>query len=133
MKKLTSALVTGAILLAPAATASTAWAGVQSDSSQRSSASVTNTQAVRMAKSYLSYSAFSRAGLIKQLKYEGFTTGQATRAVDSIRVSWKKQAAKMAKSYLRYSAFSRAGLIEQLKYEGFTTGQAKYGVRAVGL
>ena len=42
-----------------------------------------NTQAAKAAKSYLSYSAFSRKGLIEQLMYEGYTLEQATFGVDS--------------------------------------------------
>ncbi|GIE45323.1 Ltp family lipoprotein [Actinoplanes lobatus] len=95
--------------------------------------SVAQKNAARMAASYLKYSAFSRSGLIEQLKYEGFSTKLATYGVDAQHANWKKQAAKMAKSYLKYSAFSRQGLIDQLKYEGFTTAQATYGVNQAGL
>ena len=123
----------GMIILAQTATASAASAFDASDVSYGASSTSAYRQAVIMAKSYLNYSAFSSSGLIEQLKYEGFTKGQATRAVGSMSVNWKKQAAKKAKSYLELQAFSRSGLIEQLKYEGFTNGQAAYGVRAVGL
>jgi hypothetical protein len=40
-----------------------------------------NEQAYLMAKEYLDYTHFSRSGLIGQLKYEGFTTKQATYGV----------------------------------------------------
>ena len=36
-----------------------------------------NEQAVRVAKSYLDYSSFSRSGLLEQLEYEGFSHSQA--------------------------------------------------------
>lgn len=84
--------------------------------------------AVRKAQQYLSTSAFSRQGLIEQLEYEGFSTADATYAVDSITVDWDQQAAKKAQQYLSRSAFSRQGLLEQLEYEGFTPSQAAYGV-----
>ena len=83
-----------------------------------------------MAQNYLRTMPFSKSGLIQQLKFEGFSTRQATRAAVSVRVSWKSQAAKMAKNYLETMPFSKSGLLEQLKFEGFTTGQAAYGVRA---
>ncbi|WKG04653.1 Ltp family lipoprotein [Mycolicibacterium sp. HK-90] len=89
--------------------------------------------AVRSAKEYLDYSAFSRQGLIEQLEYEGFSTADATFAVDSVPVDWNAQAAKAAKAYLDYSAFSRSGLIEQLEYEGYTPAQAAYGATTAGL
>jgi hypothetical protein len=90
-------------------------------------------QAVGSATSYLEYSAFSRSGLIGQLEFEGFSTADATFAVDHITVDWNEQAAKSAKSYLEFSNFSRSGLIDQLVFEGFTTEQATYGVDQVGL
>lgn len=78
-------------------------------------------------------SAFSRTGLIEQLDCEGFSTDDATYAVDHITVDWNQQAAKNAKQYLSMSSFSRSGLVEQLVYEGFTPAQAQYGVAATGL
>jgi hypothetical protein len=95
--------------------------------------SVAQRNARRMATSYLRYSAFSRSGLVHQLKYEGFSTKLAVYGVDKQHANWYRQAVRMAQAYLRYSAFSRSGLIAQLKYEGFTTAQAKYGVKKVGL
>jgi hypothetical protein len=89
--------------------------------------------AVRKAESYLGYSAFSRKGLIDQLKFEDFSTADATYGVDHVDVSWNEQAAKKAESYLEYSAFSRTGLIEQLEFEGFTAAQARHGAAAAGM
>ena len=40
-----------------------------------------NIEAVKKAKSYLSYSSFSREELIRQLEYEGFTYEQAVYGV----------------------------------------------------
>jgi hypothetical protein len=88
--------------------------------------------AVRKAESYLELLAFSRSGLIEQLEYEGFSTEDATFAVDYIEVDWNEQAALKAKSYLDLMAFSADGLVEQLEYEGFTDGQITYALKAVG-
>ena len=88
--------------------------------------------ALSMAKSYLTYTAFSYSGLVKQLEYEGFSEEEATYGVDNCGADWKEQAAKMAKSYMNYSSFSRKGLIEQLEYEGFTNEQSEYGASTVG-
>jgi colicin import membrane protein len=85
------------------------------------------------AESYLDSMAFSRTGLIKQLKYEGFSISDATYAVDAVSPNWNLQAAKAAQSYLDSMAFSRSGLIEQLEYEGYTAQQAVYGVNQTGL
>ncbi|MEU8821194.1 Ltp family lipoprotein [Actinoplanes sp. NPDC048796] len=89
--------------------------------------------AVEKAADYLSYTAFSRSALIKQLKFEGFSTKDATFGVDAQKANWNEQAAKKAADYLSHSSFSRTGLIKQLKFEGFTTKQATYGVKKVGL
>ena len=94
---------------------------------------VSQQNAVKKAKSYLDYAAFSRTGLIEQLEFEGFTNADATYAVGQISVDWNQQAVKKAKSYLDYSAFSRSGLIEQLEFEGFTNAEATYAVGQVGL
>ena len=84
--------------------------------------------ALRSAKSYLRFSAFSHPGLIDQLKYEGYSQKEATYAADNCGADWNEQAEKSAKSYLETMAFSRSSLIEQLEYEGFTHDQAVYGV-----
>lgn len=85
--------------------------------------------ALDAAESYLDYDAFSKKGLIKQLKFEGYSSKEAKYAVNHVDVSWKEQAVKMAESYMDYSSFSKSGLIKQLRYEGFTKKQAEYGVK----
>ncbi|ACZ23269.1 protein of unknown function (DUF1535) [Sanguibacter keddieii DSM 10542] len=94
--------------------------------------SLSQQNAVGSAQSYLDYSAFSRTGLIGQLEFEGFSTDDATFAVDHIAPDWNAQAAESAQSYLDYSAFSRQGLIDQLVFEGFSVTEAEFGVAAVG-
>ena len=89
--------------------------------------------AIRSAESYIDTMAFSREGLIEQLEYEGFTTAEATLAVDTIVVDWNEQAYKSAESYLDTMPFSRTELVDQLVYEGFTASQAAYGVGQTGL
>lgn len=84
--------------------------------------------ATRSARSYLDYTGFSRTGLIEQLEYEGYTTDEATTAVDGMDVDYDAEAVESARSYLDYTSFSRSGLIDQLEYEGFTPAQAEYGV-----
>ncbi len=97
------------------------------------SETVSQSNAVESALSYIEYSAFSRKGLIDQLKFEDYSTADATYAVDAIDVDWNEQAAKSAANYLEYSSFSRQGLIDQLVFEGFTQSQAEYGVSTTGL
>jgi|GEM_PF-3229875 len=98
---------------------------------QTTAESVGERNARESAANYLEYSAFSRNGLIDQLKFEGFTPAQAEYGVDAVDADWNEQAALSAANYLEYSAFSRNGLIDQLKFEGFTPAQAEYGVDAV--
>ena len=95
--------------------------------------------AIKSAESYLSFSSFSRQGLIDQLSSEygeGFTLAQATLAVDSLDVDFMAEAVESAESYLSFSSFSCQGLIDQLSSEygeGFTLAQARHGVGATGL
>ena len=84
--------------------------------------------ALKTAKEYLNFSAFSYTGLIKQLEYEKYTHEEAVYAANNCGADWYEQAVKCAESYLNYSSFSKEGLIDQLEYEGFTYAQAFYGV-----
>lgn len=101
--------------------------------SEQPSMTASQEQAIRKAKSYLRSSAFSKKGLISQLKYNKFSEQDATFAVSSLDVDWNDQAAEKAKSYLASNAFSRSDLISQLQYNGFTLNQAKYGADKAGL
>ncbi|EOD69181.1 Ltp family lipoprotein [Amycolatopsis vancoresmycina] len=90
-------------------------------------------QARTSAENYLSFTAFSRNGLIRQLSSmagEGFPKDVATKAVDSLSVDWNEQAAKAAENYLSFTSFSCSGLKQQLSSsagEGFTKAQAAFG------
>lgn len=96
------------------------------------SATMGQKNALAKAKEYLSVMAFSHSGLVKQLKYEGFSDAEATYGADNCGANWNEQAAKKAQSYIEIMSFSRERLIDQLKYDGFTQAQAEYGVSAVG-
>ncbi|MYA74578.1 MAG: hypothetical protein F4Y27_07875 [Acidimicrobiaceae bacterium] len=84
-------------------------------------------QAVQKAEDYLEFSSFSKQGLIEQLEFEGFTTSDATQAVNGLSVDWTRQAQCKAAEYLDFSSFSKQGLIDQLEFEGFTSSQAQAG------
>lgn len=94
---------------------------------------VSQRNAIRKAKDYLDFTAFSYQGLISQLEHEGFSRADATYGTDNSGADWYEQAAKKAQEYVDYSAFSRSGLISQLIYEKFTQSQAEHGADAVGL
>ncbi|SEJ10094.1 Ig-like domain (group 2) [Kandleria vitulina] len=83
--------------------------------------------ALASAKSYLSFSAFSKKGLKNQLLYEKYSDQDAQYAVDHCGANWYKQAYKSAKNYLSFMSFSEDELINQLEFEGFTYDQAVYG------
>ena len=79
---------------------------------------------------------FSRDGLIRQLTSgDGFSTADATWAVDHLEVDWNAQAAEKARQYQDViGGFSRSSMIQQLTSgDGFTQAQAEYGASAVGL
>lgn len=85
------------------------------------------------AEGYLSFSPFSRKGLIRQLSSDvggGFSVADATYAVDALNTDYNEQAYKAAKNYLSISPFSRKSLIRQLSSDvadGYTTKQATFG------
>jgi len=101
-------------------------------SSAVSSSSAGESNALKAAKSYLSMMAFSYAGLVEQLEFEGYSADEAAYAADHCGADWNEQAAKAAESYLSTMAFSRSSLIEQLEFDGFTYEQAVYGVQQNG-
>jgi hypothetical protein len=94
---------------------------------------VSQEQAVISADGYLTMGGFSRSGLIGQLEYEGFSTDDATFAVDALSPDWDEQAAISAAGYMEMGGFSAQSLLDQLLYEGFTQEQAAHGVATVGL
>lgn len=102
------------------------------------SLSVPQKNAVRSAKQYLSFTGFSRDGLIRQLSSDagdGYAVSDATVAVDSLDVDWNIQAERSAKQYLSISGFSCKGLIEQLSSgagDQYTKSQATYGAQQAG-
>lgn len=105
----------------------------QTNNTPISTETISQNNAVKKAKSYLSYSAFSYDGLVNQLEYEKFSHLDAVYGADRSGANWNEQAAKKAKDYMSYSSFSRGSLIDQLKYEKFTQEQAEYGANAVGI
>ena len=94
---------------------------------------VSQENALGSAESYLSFQNFSKEGLIKQLKFEGYSKADAKFAVNNVEVDWMEQAAGSAESYLSFQNFSKSGLIDQLKFEGYTQEQAEHGAESVGL
>ena len=94
---------------------------------------ISRANAVRAAHEYLQTQAFSLKGLVSQLKFEGFSTSDATYGATHSGANWMKQAVRAAKEYLQTEAFSRRGMIEQLEFDGFTPAQARHGAIAVGL
>jgi hypothetical protein len=110
-----------------------------SASSWAQNLSVSQNNAVRSAKQYLSISGFSRTGLISQLSSDagdGYDVADATVAVDSLSIDWNEEAVRSAKQYLSISGFSCKGLISQLSSsagDGYTVSQATYGAKQAGV
>lgn len=94
---------------------------------------VSQKNAVKKAKSYISFAGFSRDGLVAQLEYDQFSNADAMYGADNSGADWNEQAAKKAKSYMEFSSFSRGSLIAQLEYDKFTPEQAAHGADSVGL
>lgn len=94
-------------------------------------------QALKSAKQYLSFTSFSYAGLIDQLESEygeGFSHEAAVYAADNCGADWYEQAVLAAQDYLEMTSFSKQGLIQQLESDygsGFTHDQAVRAVKQV--
>ena len=107
---------------------------IEDDSTTNPNLSALENTAANDAKEYLDLYAFSRIGLIDQLKFDGYSEDVATKAIDSLNVDWNEEAVKMAKEYMEVSTFSdKQELIDQLLYEDFTQEQAEYAAENVEL
>lgn len=104
----------------------------EAEASREAAATTEQRNAVYKAKDYLKVSPFSHDGLVKQLKFEGLATDDATYGADYCGADWNEQAVKSAKNYLSFAAFSYSGLIDQLEFEQFTADQATHGVDNCG-
>jgi uncharacterized protein (DUF2461 family) len=91
------------------------------------------TQAVRAARQYLQTMPFSLKGLVRQLKFEGYSTSDATYGASHAGANWMTQAVRAAKQYLKTMPFSFRSMVEQLQFDGFTHAQAVHGARAAHL
>ena len=131
MKKIVALLLTVLMLFSTSFALTGCFDTTTPDTSQSTSNDNTTMgerMALASAKNYLRVSAFSKKGLIDQLEFEGYTTEEATYAVNNCGANWKEQAVKSAKNYLKIMPFSKQELIEQLEFEGYTTEEATYGV-----
>jgi hypothetical protein len=102
---------------------------------------VSQQQAIASAQDYLTDGeGFSYAGLLQQLTSadgDGFSTADATFALNNLKPDWDAQAVISAKGYLADGeGFSKSSLTQQLTSadgDGFTEAQAEYGVSKAGL
>ncbi len=99
---------------------------------QAKGATTGQTNALQQAGNYLDFTPFSKKGLIKQLKFEGYSSKEAKYAAKNCGANWNDQARKKALEYLDTLPFSKSGLVKQLKFDGFTSKQAEYGVKNCG-
>ena len=87
--------------------------------------------AIESAEAYNKVFAYSKKGLIENLKYEGFSEEIAECAVKSINVNWKENCVRSAYSYLDLFDMSKKELIHQLDYDGFTTEEIDYAMNQI--
>lgn len=106
--------------------------GNPKESENNSTITTGQRNALKSAKDYLDFTAFSYEGLVDQLEYEKYSHEDAVYAADNCGADWNEQALKSAKNYLSFTAFSYTGLIQQLEYEQFTKEQATYGADNCG-
>jgi colicin import membrane protein len=104
----------------------------QRSAAPASSPTLGQQNALRSAKEYLRLGGFSRAGLVDQLKHEGFSDDEALVAVEEADSDWVDQAISSAERYISSGSFSRKSLVEQLRHDGFSDHDATAAVEAVG-
>ena len=87
--------------------------------------------AIESAEAYSNVFAYSKKGLIENLKYEGFSEDIAECAVKSINANWKENCVRSAHSYLEIISYSKEELIHQLDYVGFTAEEIDYAMNQI--
>lgn len=97
-----------------------------------SKATLGEQNALKSAKSYLSFLSFSKIGLEEQLRFEGYLESEIRYAINNCNANWYQEAYECAKSYLSFSSFSRIELHDQLEYEGFEEAEIQYALTKVG-
>lgn len=88
-------------------------------------------EAIESANTYLTLTAFSKEGLQKQLKFDGYSAAMAKFAVNRAEADWNAEAVESAQNLLDLSGFSRVALEKQLKFNGFTEDQVTYALNKV--
>ena len=87
--------------------------------------------AIESAEAYSNIFAYSKKGLIENLKYEGFSEEIAECAAKSINANWKENCVRSAHSYLEIISYSKEELIHQLDYDGFTAEEIDYAMNQI--
>ena len=87
--------------------------------------------AIESAEAYNKVFAYSKKGLIENLKYDGFSEDIAECAVKSINANWKENCVRSAYSYLDLFSSSKKELIHQLDYDGFTPEEIDYAMNEI--
>jgi hypothetical protein len=89
-------------------------------------------RAIARAESYTNLMAFSRARLIQQLEFEGFTHNDAQWAVDQLTIDWNEQALKKANSYHSLMSLPPDNIRRLLASEDFSEEQIDYAMTNMG-
>lgn len=89
-------------------------------------------RAIARAESYTNLMAFSRARLIQQLEFEGFTHNDAQWAVDQLTIDWNEQALKKANSYHSLMSLPPENIRRLLTFEDFSEEQIDYAMTNIG-
>lgn len=103
---------TSAATTAPSVKTTTSAAEYTTSKKAADSGNSEQRRAIKTAESYLSFTAFSKQGLIDQLEYEGYPADIAAYAAENCGADWDVQAAAKALEYLQYTSFSYSGLVE---------------------
>ncbi|MEB6087317.1 Ltp family lipoprotein [Enterococcus casseliflavus] len=89
-------------------------------------------RAIARAESFTNLMAFSRARLIQQLEFEGFTHNDAQWAVDQLTIDWNEQALKKANSYHSLMSLPPDNIRRLLAFEDFSEEQIDYAMTNIG-
>ena len=85
-------------------------------------------------QSYLNVLSLSKAEMLEQLVYDGFSEEEAAAALDESGIDWNEQALLQAKTQMELLPDTTyAELIDQLEYQKFTHEEAAYAADNCGV
>lgn len=91
-----------------------------------------NSAVGKRARALIAEKPYSYSGLVRQLRYEGFSLSDLLYGLSPDDFDWNEQAARKAQELVASGSYTRDALIEKLKSLSFSGKEAEYGADHCG-